>query len=57
MSLLKAIRRFYDKIEWVRTKGYNEMVIRACKVKTDVKPNLYASLDIIPKIDMKRSKP
>ena len=33
------------------------MVIRSCKVKTNVKPNLYVSLDIIPKIDMNGSKP
>ena len=32
------------------------MVIRLCKVKTDVKPNLNASLDIIPEIGMNRSK-
>ena len=33
------------------------MVIRSCKVPTDVKPNLYASLDIIPEIGMNGSKP
>ena len=33
------------------------MVIRSCKVQMDVKPNLYASLDIIPEIDMNESKP
>ena len=33
------------------------MVIRSCKVQTDMKPNLYASLDIIPEIDMNASKP
>ena len=26
------------------------MVIRSCKVQTDVRPNKYASLDIIPEI-------
>ena len=57
MSLLKATRRFRDKIEWVRTEGYNEMVISSCKVQTDVKPNLYASLDIILEIGMNGSKP
>ena len=45
MSLLKATRRFRDKIEWVRTYGYYKMVIRSCKVQTDVKSNLYAILD------------
>ena len=57
MSLLKVARRFHDKIEWVCTYGYNEMVIRSCKVQMDVKPNLYASLDIIPKIGTNGSKP
>ena len=33
------------------------MVIRSCKVQMDVKPNLYASLDIIPKINTNMSKP
>ena len=33
------------------------MVIRSCKVQTDVKSNLYASLDIIPKIGTNWSKP
>ena len=33
------------------------MVIRLCKVKTDVKPNLNSSLDIIPEIGMNKSKP
>ena len=33
------------------------MVIRSCKVQMDVKPNLYASLDIIPEIDTNGSKP
>ena len=33
------------------------MVISSCKVKMDVKPNLYTSLDIIPKIGMNGSKP
>ena len=33
------------------------MVIRSCKVQMDVKPNLYASLYIIPKIDTNGSKP
>ena len=32
------------------------MVIRLCKVQTDVKPNLNASLDIIPEIGMNGSK-
>ena len=29
----------------------------SCKVQTDVKPNLYATLDIIPEIGMNESKP
>ena len=33
------------------------MVIRSCKVQMDFKPNLYASLDIIPKIGTNGSKP
>ena len=33
------------------------MVIMLCKVQTDVKPNLYASLDIIPTVGMNGSKP
>ena len=33
------------------------MVIRSCKVQTDVKTNPYAILDIIPEIGMNRSKP
>ena len=33
------------------------MVIRTCKVQMDVKPNLYGSLYIIPKIDTNGSKP
>ena len=33
------------------------MVIRSCKVQTDVKPNLYVSLDIILEIGMNGSKP
>ena len=33
------------------------MVIRSCKVQTDVKPNLYASLDIISEIGMNGLKP
>ena len=32
------------------------MVIRSCKEKTGVKPNLYANLDIIPEIGMTESK-
>ena len=43
-------------IEWVRTYSYNETVIRSCKMQMEVKPNLYASLNIIPKIDMNGSK-
>ena len=33
------------------------MVISLCKVQTDVKPNIYASLDIIPEIGTNGSKP
>ena len=33
------------------------MFIRSCKVKMDVKSNLYASLDIIPEIGTNGSKP
>ena len=33
------------------------MVIKSCKMKTDVKPNLYANLDIIPIVGMNGSKP
>ena len=33
------------------------MVIRSCKVKMDVKPDLYASLNIIHEIGMNGSKP
>ena len=32
------------------------MVIRLCKLKMDVKPKLYASLDIIPAVGMNGSK-
>ena len=33
------------------------MAIRLCKVQTDVKPNLYAILDIIHAVGMNESKP
>ena len=33
------------------------MVIRLCKMKTNVKPKLYVSLDIIPAISMNGTKP
>ena len=46
----KTTRRFRDKIEWVHTYSYDEMVIRSSKMKMVVKPNLYASLDMIPEI-------
>ena len=51
----KTARRFCDKIEWVRTYGYNETVIRSCKMQTEVKPNLYANIDAILEISMNGS--
>ena len=50
-AISKTTRRFCDIIEWVRTYGYNEMVIRSCKMQMVMKLNLYGNLDMIPKID------